>query len=241
MWRSLLGVAAAVALLAGCSLEVPGQASPVASGPPQAPQNAVLRPSFSTTTEGQIDGGTAFLARWSDGRILLLTAQHLFGEALGLSRDHTGAELPDLVTGMTATSVDDESVEVSSGTLITIPDAVPLTTDITRDVAGFVVDGTAAAAVLDLAPAPPAPGARVWLLAEVSGSADRLFPATVQDVAPEEYLQYVFDTPLDLTATSGAPVLDAAGQVVGINVGGDDGTGVANSIATVRPLLEDAL
>jgi hypothetical protein len=246
-------------VLAGCSsTEVPGRAggtspagdeappSATPAGPPEAPENAVLRPAFSTTTEGEIDGGTAFLARWTDDRVLLLTAQHLFGEALGMSRDYTGAELPDLVTSMTATSVDDTAIEVQSSTLISMPEAVPLTTNITRDVAGFVIDDAAEAAVLELAPAPPAPDERVWLLAEVSGSEKRLFPATLEDVSPEEYLQYAFDTPLDLTATSGAPVLNASGQVVGINVGGDDASanpvrGVANSITTFRPMLEDAM
>jgi Trypsin-like peptidase domain len=254
----LLALSLALVLVAGCSsTKVPGRAagtSPAGdeapasappAGPPEAPENAVLRPAFTTTTEGDVDGGTAFLARGTDDRVLLLTAQHLFGEALGMSRDYTGAELPGLVTGMTATSVDDTAVEVQSSTLITMPEAVPLTTNITRDVAGFVIDDAGEAAVLELAQAPPEPGERVWLLAEVSGSGERLFPATLEDVSPDEYLQYAFDTPLDLTATSGAPVLDADGRVVGINVGGDDASaspvrGVANSITTFRPMLEDA-
>jgi hypothetical protein len=252
-WWSLLAVVLALALVAGCSgssTDVPGRvggASPAgaetapSSSPTGPPRNAVLRPAFSTA-EGEIDGGSAFLARWSDGRVLLLTAQHLFGEVLGLSRDYTGAELPELVSGMTASSVDDAAVEVWSSTLISMPEAVPLTTNITRDVAGFVVDDAAGVAVLELAPAPSAPGDRVWLLAEVSGSDQRLFPATVDDVSPEKYLQYAFDTPLDLTATSGAPILNIGGQVVG----GDDEDdrpvrGLANSIATVRPMLQDAL
>lgn len=68
------------------------------------------------------------------------------------------------------------------------------------------------------------PGDRVWLVSEVIGSQSLVHSATVEGIQ-DGWLIYRFDQPLELRATSGAPVVDALGEVVAINAGGGDDNG----------------
>jgi trypsin-like peptidase len=118
--------------------------------------------------------------------------------------------------------------------------------DIRRDVAAFQVADAAGAAVLELAATPPAPGDRVYLLAETDEPGSRIFPAVevaTRDRAP--YLEFQYDDEVTLKATSGAPILNSDGKVVGINIGGDESKspveGHANSIESFVPMLRKHL
>ncbi len=61
----------------------------------------------------------------------------------------------------------------------------------------------------------------------------------------DDHIEYRFDEPLELRATSGAPALDSDGTVVAINVSGREDAGatvgIGGSIRTFRPLLENVL
>ena len=213
--------------------------------PPSADLDAVFRPSF-TTTEGEIDAGSGFLVRWPDGRVLLLTAHHLLGTAGGMSREYTGAELSGgVVTGVTAASVDDENIVIASNRMVDLPGAVSGDVDIRRDLAAFEVTDAADAAVLELAESPPAPGDRVYLLAETDQPGSRIYPAVLAARGKVPFLRFEYDDEVALKATSGAPVLNSDGRVVGINIGGDESKspveGHANSIETFVPMLRKGL
>lgn len=212
--------------------------------PPSIDLDAVFRPSFQTA-EGQIDAGSAFLINWPGGRILLITAHHLLGEAGGMSREYTGAELPGVVSGVTASSVDDENIEIASTSMVSLPEAVSSDVDIRRDLAAFQVADAQGAVVLDLAEAPPEPGDRVYLLAESGDPGSRIFPAVETAKSTTPYLQFAYDDEVELKATSGAPLLNSDGKVVGVNIGGDVGKspveGHANSIETFVPMLRKHL
>ncbi|GLY95407.1 hypothetical protein Acsp02_26620 [Actinoplanes sp. NBRC 103695] len=209
--------------------------------PPPVDLDAVFRPTFQTT-EGEVNAGSAFLVNWPDGRVLMLTAHHLLGEAGGMSREYTGAELPGVVSGVFASSVDDENIEIASSTMVSLPEAVSSDVDIRRDLAAFQIADARGAVVLDLAEAPPEPGDRVYLLAESGEPGSRIFPAVETGKATTPFLQFAYDDEVDLKATSGAPLLNSDGKVVGVNIGGDAGKspveGHANSIETVVPMLE---
>jgi hypothetical protein len=220
--------------------------------PPAAPRAAVLRPTFDTT-EGSVSAGTSFLVSWDDGRTLMLTANHLFGEAGGMSRTYTAAELPQTVSAVTAVAADDEAVTVTSDQFIDLPQAAPSSVNVGRDLSAFLVDEAAGAHVFTLAHDRPAVDQPVYLLAQARGAADpRLYPARVKDTgeAGAQRLYFGFDpssgmTDEKMSGTSGGPVLDSSGAVVGILVAGGDDDGevwaVANSVTSIRPMLTAAL
>ena len=222
----------------------PAPAAPEApAGPPAVPSNAVLRPTFATT-EGDINAGTAFLVKQDDGKILLLTADHLLGEAGGHSRNIPAAELPTVFKEVTATSSDDATVTVKSTTLVPLADARPLDDEgYAHDLAAFVVTDPGKAGVLMLAPEPPRKGDPVWLLADVRGAKGRLFHARVEGIAAKG-MMYSFDEQLDLPGTSGAPVVDARGRVVGIHLSGGEMNGKlpggAGAVTSIRAMLAAA-
>jgi hypothetical protein len=260
-----------IALLAvlpasGCGL-VPGAGDEPADGPPAARwegpasapagaaaptvgRNAVLRPVFDTT-EGEIGAGTAFVLGRDDGTYVLVTAHHLFGPNGGMSRDIRADELTSVVRGVTATSADDSSVKLTSRRVVEIAGAsafIPsdgnTPTDVRPDIAAFRLDGPGGATVLALAAEPAEKGDRVYLLAEVSGSDARLHPATV-DGTGRTAVSYAFDESLELRGSSGAPMLNARGEVIGINAaGGENGGetfGLCGPLDAVREKLAGAL
>jgi hypothetical protein len=209
------------------------------------PPNMVLRPVFETS-QGEVNAGTAFLVRWNDGRYLMLTAHHLFGPAGGLARELTARELPDVVKSVRARSADDDTVYVESRKLLSIADAQSFTEDdLSRDLAAFIVDAPGKAVVLPIAPGPPREGDLVYLVAELNGKRERVFPAKVVGVTPTRFAFAIADSSADLRGASGAAVLNSRGQVVGICVAGGLIRGelhaYANPIDGIRAAIGRAL
>ena len=94
---------------------------------------------------------------------------------------------------------------------------------------------------LKLAVAAPVNGDTIWLAARVGESEARLHQATVVQI-DGDWMFFEYAAELDLAATSGAPVLNAAGEVVGLNLGGGkmpDGkfVGSANPVTALRAHL----
>jgi hypothetical protein len=92
------------------------------------------------------------------------------------------------------------------------------------------------------------PGRLVWLIARVAGGEPetKLLHAALVVTANAQVLEFQYQNPnLDLTATSGAPVVDQRGRVVGINVGAKKGSGrligVAQPAAVLREVVKRAL
>ena len=113
------------------------------------------------------------------------------------------------------------------------------------DVAVFTISDEAKGnlATLPLSDVCPQPGESVWLVAQVlagSSQSQHLHHAIVWAEIEGE-LNYTFDDPLDLTATSGAAVVNHKGEVVAIHLGSfedEDGVnGVGKLISTVSPFL----
>jgi hypothetical protein len=217
---------------------------PEPAGPPMIAPSALLRPVFNTT-EGEIPAGSAFMVRVGDHK-LLLTAHHLFGPMGGMSRDIPPDELPKVFKSVRAKSSADPALSVESSQLVAIADAHAFEKgDFSHDLAAFVLEPPANATVLELASAMPAVGARVYLLAEPIGKPVGLFSGRVTFLGPTALAYTLDDTTMQLAGSSGAPVLDAHGRVVGTNLaGGLMGTvyrGAGNPITSIRERLTSAL
>ena len=213
--------------------------------PPVEVQDAVCRPRL------EVDGqdrrtGTAFVLETDDARPrrLLVTAQHLFRLAGAQDQAIPWSEMPVRATSASCLSLDQRRL-VRTGRAYAIPNAHamgPLAT--LRDIAAFpLLAEPRPLRALRLAHTEPPAGQPVWIVAQTadpSRPGPYLLRATV--LYTSGFLAYVYtDTGFNLSNTSGAPVVDASGDVVGLNVGvarqAGATIGVADDLSTVRQAL----
>ena len=220
-------------------------------GPPSVPACFVPRPTFDTTL-GRISAGTAFAVTIpGQSRPLILTAIHLLGPMGGLPRDVPAKEVPRVMKGLTLKDCFDASISIgNAGNPIMIPDAAPFDKPSKAgDILAFWGPEDASLQPSRLAAATPAKGERVWLAASLREGApptQRLHPATIIEIDQNGDLVYRFDNPkVSIRATSGAPVLNAASEVVAINWGGGSDEkgmlGCGNPVERFAPQLEAAV
>jgi Trypsin-like peptidase domain len=217
--------------------------------PPPEIVGAICRPEFQTAND-KFEAGTAFMARAFSGsswRPVLVTAHHLFGPSGGLPRQIRWNELPSVVRSVRCTSFMSER-DTRSGPPLRVQDARPFSEEgFPRDVAVFALpDGSDRA--LQFSTGVPVSGQRVWLVARVAGGEPptKLLHRASLVKADKTWIRFQYDnSKLELRATSGAPVVDERGRVIGINLGGGrDGNklfGVAQSAQVILAALESAL
>lgn len=214
------------------------------------PEGAVVRPTL-LSTEGSTTAGSAFACRLDDASPpLLCTAHHLFGPAGGLSRVYAWNELDALVDRVEGTGFLESAIFLNAARPLPIEGAAPLEPGVFHhDLAVLRIEPPGRLHVLTLASALPAPGSEVFLIAKLESGRDTdelRHPAEVLD-ATDEVLAYKFRDPtIDLRATSGAPIVDASGNAVGVHLAGayDDVQGllgVAVPSTTVRKKIDAAL
>ncbi len=222
-------------------------AAPLQPSPPAALQQAVCRPTL--TIDGQEKRtGTAFLIQTGDAkpRRVLVMAHHLFNMAG--HRAMSWSEMPARALSATCRTLDDKQVW-TAGAAFAIEGAHALgDPESLRDIAILPYSGNASGGEpppLKLATTPPLTGETVWLLAQTADpdrSGDVFHRAHV--VQDGGFLAFAYDDKtLKLRETSGAPIIDARGDVVGVNVGyitqKDALVGVADTLATIQTALLD--
>jgi len=188
---------------------------------PAPPRNTVCRPTF-TTTAAPFGAGTAFVCDYPEAKTqLLITAHHLFGPAGGLPAKVAWNEMSAKIKQVDAVSLHDPAIHFVSSKVVQIDGARATdSTGVKDDIAVFALPEARDRAALKLADKAPKVGDQVWLYgAQADSKVIELIPATVT-MSSDEELDYAFGVPaLKLRATSGAPVLDADGNVVAINLG----------------------
>lgn len=233
----------------GCGPEPGGES---ATPPPEPPPMSVFRARYFTP-DGEFSAGVAFAAEIPGAGPVLATAHHVFGSAGGFPREVASSELPGYVRRAAFQDAFDPSAGLWAARALAIEGAAPFDENSPAgDVAAFLPreDDAASSATARLAPFALAtrtaePGERVWLAAPVIGLEGRRLHGAVATEISDEGLWIRFDEPeIDLTATSGAPVLNARGEVAGIAVGGTeevDGVyGLVNPVDRFRDALAAA-
>jgi S1-C subfamily serine protease len=180
-----------------------------------AAESAVYRPIF-TTKGGDQSAGTAFVAKFAaGGPSYLVTAHHLFGEDGGLEREYASSELPGFVSKVSATSIEKQPA-LTAGAAIEIKGAKKYGQHPFTDMAVFPVTAPANAPALVFATTKPAEGAPVWLIAPADGSPTVRHAGKVVQ-ADDEGIGFAFENgSIQLRGTSGGPIVNEAGNVVGI-------------------------
>lgn len=210
-----------------------------------AAQAAICHPVLTVDTKSY-EAGTAFVV---DGpRPLLVTAQHLFGEMGGLSEEIGWQDMPTRATSARCRQLKGKA-EWTTGPALAIAGAHPVSATSAaeyKDIAAFPLTGRVTGLPgLTLAEKEPTTGNKVWLVAQIKGGDPEALLHRATVVGHEQgALIYAFDDKrIELQATSGAPVVDAAGKLVGINLAGtteggsSDVQGVADSLDVVRKAL----
>ena len=222
--------------------------------PALAAAGFAFQPSFATSAGNEYQAGKLVIAKVpsAPGGLLGLSCIHIFGPEGGLARQIASDALPAFIKKTTLIAADGGRTEI--GAVLAVPGAHPSVSDgrslpnPSTDLSVFRVPAELATHALELAADEPAVGDRVWLLARLVGGAAAdvyLHPAHVR-VSNDKILGYEFEnSQLNLTATSGAPVVNAQGKIVALNIGGGLTGGklnvFGNPVVSVRKKIDATL
>lgn len=199
--------------------------------PPPIPGGFVVRPLFRTARESLI-GSYAFVV---DGPPLrLLTCLHVLGgliqsagiDASASNSSYSGNELPAMVTSVAMYDVYASNWMTAplghASRMLGLPDARIKEVEpfCQRDVAAFVVDGAARVCPARLCERVPGVGEPVWLVVKRERGTERTIAATVVEATARTFIfRYRGDLQGLPKFTSGAPIVNRLGEVVGMNAG----------------------
>lgn len=219
---------------------------------PHVPDYFVVRPEFRSKSDSFVGAHAFVIESENNGPPLLLTALHVLDELIKSKRinstsdnaSYSGRELPPLITGVTFYDVfAPKWIFAELGTaksMLVLPNArtgdeEPYSY---RDIAAFEVNVSSTASPGRLAAIPPKVGEPIWLaVSSGQGNSKRALEAVVVENT-DKTLVFRFSARPDVRYSSGAPLLNAKGEVVGINVGGgkfaDYHLGHGNHVTSIR-------
>ena len=202
---------------------------------PRVPDHFVVRPEFCSGKDSFFGGYAFVVSSESNGPPLVLTALHVMDELMkskgvdcsAKNPNYTGQELPRLVTGVNLYDVFAKIWALaelgSADSMLALSDARTGDEEphSQRDIAAFRASQSADLFPVKLAETPPNPGEPIWLVANRGpGIKERTIEAVVVELS-ERTLVFRYSTSKPLPQyTSGAPLINREGNVVGINVGG---------------------
>jgi len=204
------------------------------AAPPAVRDGSVVRPEFHTAAASFL-GSYAFVVARDDAAPLAVTALHVMDELIkaeGIDASVTAARSPAEALPRVLRHVDLYDVYAPNWIRARVGSASPMLAlprartgeeepYCQSDVAAFVAGTHAGVSPMRLAPAGAEVGEPVWLAVNAGPRAPgRTLPAVVVERTPQSMV-FRFSAGLEPPKySSGAPILDGGGDVVGINVGG---------------------
>jgi hypothetical protein len=204
-----------------------------------------LRPVFLKRDGGSYSAGTAVTVRVKPGaKPIVLTAQHLFGPMGGLDAPVPPGKLDQHIAGVALVPFGGRKPVASARGSLRKSGEFPdeALDDVSGDVAAFRLAPKSAVNALDLAPGNPSMGEWIWLVGDEvdhEPQKQRLFPGRVV-IASDKKTLVTFKDRFRLQAFSGAPLINAKKQVVGLLIGGTEGAGIINPAGSIRKRLEES-
>ena len=202
------------------------------------PKGGLYKPTF-LLADRSFAAGTAFTTQISvkGTRVYLLVSCHHV-------LDNAASEICSTVA---LSMADKEDVLIASKPLIIAGARSVDFAGAECDISAFVLRSPPKKPVLQLSLEQPIPGERISLYARLYNQKEpQIYLGTVVNVRAG-HLEYRLDDPtVEIGGTSGAPVLNGAGKVIGVNVSGarqEDGTlhVLANPTTSFRPRIQTAL
>lgn len=211
-------------------------------GAPQIGKTVALRPTIIPKKGKPVSAGTAVAVRTAPGKpAVLITALHLFGPSGGMQKNIAPGELDAQIREIWLAPVGGKRRIVARAkgavrkTGPALSDAVP---NVAGDLAAFKLHPKSAVNALPLATQSLKFGDWVWLVGDVvdhEPQTQRLFPGRAW-IPSKEATVVQFKEEFKLQAFSGAPLINAKGEVVGILIGGGerDGFAIINPVDSIR-------
>jgi S1-C subfamily serine protease len=172
--------------------------------------------------------------------VVLMTCQHLFGAAGGLEQEIAWGEMRKQYP--TAKGLVKKTGQVAvEGTVLQIPGAKGLDDETSGlDLAIFQISKPVKVGVLKLATANAKVDEIVFLNSPYVGWT----PAKVVNVKNDQLTYRYFSAKVQIPGTSGAPIVNMAGEVIALNLGGGEQAGVTigigNPCERIRELVAKA-
>lgn len=252
-----LVLVAAPAGARAASTETTAPVAPAAVAAPEVPAGFVLSPAFVMKDGKEYPAGSAFVVDFNSLRVVV-TAHSLFGPLGGMPIQLGPEEIPQQLKEVRLMEAYSREKLGKTSTAAVVPGAHPMAKDAAGDVAVLrfsseIVDmiSTSSRATFQgrpLAAADPKVGDPVWLAASlVDGPGkDARTHAGHVGMMDGSWLFFDYDEQgLNLAGTVGAPILNAAGEIVGVNIGGGvregKAFGSAVPLAALRTNLTNAL
>ena len=190
------------------------------SAGPAYPRNFAGEPEFKTS-DGEISAGTASVVKLKDSPdAYIVSVRHLLGPSGGYAKQVAAADVPAFVRSIKIKSLSGGTHSYQVKALL-VP-ATELETDkgLVNDLTIFHFNGNADDAALVLAGELPKVGDPVWVVGHVRGGVpdgEVMHRAVVNFSQEGQWLTAQFDNDHIIPAgASGAPVLNAKGEVVGV-------------------------
>ena len=215
--------------------------APTPAGPPTYPDGFVGGPEFHTTIGDQA-AGTASVVKLKGGtQSYIISARHLLGPDGGFKTQTAAADVPAFVQSIQIEAFSGGSQHYDvTGLLVTANRLQATGGDPINDVAVYQNhDTTPQNQAVVLSDQLPAIGAPVWVVARVRGGVpEGQIMQSGKVTGNSRWLIFQFDNDGIIPAgASGAPVLNAAGEVVGVYSGHNNEKGHVLGFAVPSPLI----
>jgi hypothetical protein len=210
---------------------------------PQFPHHFAGSPEFHTILGTQAAGSCCYAKRLDNPQVYLLSVNHLLGPMGGFGRLVPHEEVPGFVQSIRFMDLFDDESAMRPVTGLAVPNGDdpkgPL-----PELLAFKTESVPDEDVAILAITVPKKGEPVWLVGHVLGGVpegEKVHPAKV-DGEEGGWLIIRFDNPQIVTnGASGAPVINSAGDVVGIYQGHSDDNGQKYGFIIPSPLIIETL